>query len=189
MKLLRPFIFFAALATLAACNLEKEVDIVLPQYDRQPVVECYLEPGKPFRLLLTSSYSFFDPFGLDSNFLQKTLLQGATVTISYDGQVETLQNFPVIETNPFKIYNYTSQSIVPATPGIEFTLNITLLVDQNAGEIGHITEVLEMPQQEMAAVQYQGREVLIPLNEQFIIEVDHATQKVLMDLPEGLLNL
>ncbi len=126
MKSLRSIIFFAALATLAACNLEKEVDIELPEYDRQPVVECYLEPGKPFRLLLTSSYSFFDPFGLDSNFLEKTLLQGATVTIDYDGQTVTLQNIPALETNPFKIYNYTSQNIVPATPGIEYTLNITL---------------------------------------------------------------
>lgn len=126
MKSLRSILFFAALATLAACNLEKEVDIELPEYDRQPVVECYLEPGKPFRLLLTSSYSFFDPFGLDSNFLQKTLLQGATVTVSYDGQTVTLQNIPVLETNPFKIYNYSSQNIVPATPGIEYTLNITL---------------------------------------------------------------
>lgn len=120
------FLFLTTLVALAACNLEKEVDIELPPYERQPVVECYLEPGKPFRLLLTSSYSFFDPFGLDSNFLQKTLLQGATVTISYGNEVVTLANIPTLETNPFKIFNYTSQAIVPATPGIEYTLNITL---------------------------------------------------------------
>lgn len=120
------FFFFATLVGLAACNLEKEVDIELPPYERQPVVECYLEPGKPFRLLLTSSYSFFDPFGLDSNFLQKTLLQDATVTITYNNEVVTLANIPTLETNPFKIFNYTSQQIVPATPGIEYTLNITL---------------------------------------------------------------
>lgn len=127
MKSLRyTFLFLTTLVVLAACNLEKEVDIELPAYDRQPVVECYLEPGKPFRLLLTSSYGFFDPFGLDSNFLQKTLLQGATVTISYDNEVVTLANVPALETNPFKIYNYTSPAIVPATTGTEFTLNITL---------------------------------------------------------------
>lgn len=127
MKSLRYIFFFLiTLVALAACNLEKEVDIELPPYERQPVVECYLEPGKPFRLLLTSSYSFFDPFGLDSNFLQKTLLQGATVTISYNNEVVTLANIPTLETNPFKIFNYTSQAIVPATPGIEYTLNISL---------------------------------------------------------------
>ncbi len=114
------------LLALAACNLEKEVDINLPEYDRQPVVECYLEPGKPFRLLLTQSYSFFDPFGLDSSFLQKTLLDGATVTIAYNGQVDTLPNQISVEQGQFKIFNYTSSKIVPADPGIEYTLHISL---------------------------------------------------------------
>ncbi len=78
-------IFPFAVLILVSCNLTRDVDIELPEYDRQPVVECYLEPGKPFRLLLTRSYAFFDEFGLDSNFLQNTLYGGAVVTISYDG--------------------------------------------------------------------------------------------------------
>lgn len=114
------------LALLAACNLTKDVDIDLPDYARQPVVECYLEPGKPFRLLLTQSYSFFDPFGLDSSFLEKTLLQNAFVTIRYNGQTDTLVNQLSIENSPLKIFNYTGTNIVPATPGIEYTLNIVL---------------------------------------------------------------
>lgn len=126
MSTLKYFLPLVLLAFLVACNLEKEVDIQLPEYDRQPVVECYLEPGKPFRLLLTQSYSFFDPFGLDSTFIQKTLLDGATVTIAHDGQVEALPNLLSFEAAPFKIFNYTSTKMVPATPGIEYTLNITL---------------------------------------------------------------
>jgi len=121
-------IFFFALIIIAAssCNLTKDVDLNLPEYDRQPVVECYLEPGKPFRLLLTRSYAFFDPLGLDSSFIEKTILQGATVTISYNGQTDTLRNIPSIEPSPFKIYNYTGISIVPATVGMEYDLNIVL---------------------------------------------------------------
>ena len=116
-----------ALLLLAACNLTKDVDIDLPNYERQPVVECFLEPGQPFRLLLTQSYGFFDPFGLDSNFIQKTLLDGATVTISYDGHTDTLTNglfFTFVA--PIKIFNYQSSQLVPATPGIDYTLNIRL---------------------------------------------------------------
>lgn len=114
------------LAFLAACNLTKDVDINLPEYDQQPVVECYLEPGKPFRLLLTQSYSFFDPFGLDSSFLNKTLLQGALVTISYNGQTDTLANQLAFESSPLKIFNYVGTKIVPATVGANYTLNIVL---------------------------------------------------------------
>jgi hypothetical protein len=111
---------------ITSCNLSKDIEIELPAYDRQPVVECYLEPGKPFRMLLTQSYSFFDPLGLDSTFLEKTLLQGATVSIEYDGQTVSLPNTFSIEQNPLKLFNYTSSTIVPATPGINYTLKIVL---------------------------------------------------------------
>jgi 16S rRNA processing protein RimM len=64
-----------------------------------------------------------------------------------------------------------------------------MLVDSAVGEIGYIEEVLDMPQQEMAYLNYKGREVLIPLNDQYIISIDEAAKKVLMDLPEGLLDI
>ncbi|MBC7775307.1 MAG: 16S rRNA processing protein RimM [Phycisphaerae bacterium] len=63
-----------------------------------------------------------------------------------------------------------------------------MLVDETMGEIGLIDEVLEMPQQEMAFLKYKGREVLIPLNEHFIRSIDEQNRRVLVDLPEGLLD-
>ena len=63
-----------------------------------------------------------------------------------------------------------------------------MLVDDTLGEIGIIDEVLEMPQQEMAFLKYKGREVLVPLNEQFIHAVDEENRRVLVDLPDGLLD-
>lgn len=138
-NILTYFIPFAVLAFFA-CNLSKEVEIELPDYERQPVVECYLEPGKPFRLLLTRSYAFLDPFALDSSFFQNTLLQGATVTIRYNGQTDTLYNTFSIDPSPLKVYNYTGLNLVPATPGLEYTLNITL--PDNGGVITGSTPML-----------------------------------------------
>lgn len=135
-------IFPLALLAFFACNLSKEVDIELPEYEGQPVVECYLEPGKPFRLLLTRSFAFFDPFGLDSSFFQNVLLQDATVTISYNGQTDTLFNNFSVEPSPLKLYNYTGLNIVPATPGIVYTLNITL--PDNGGSITSSTPMLPL---------------------------------------------
>lgn len=63
------------------------------------------------------------------------------------------------------------------------------LVDKEKGEIGVIEEILELPQQELAVVQYNGRELLIPLNEHLIVEIDEDDQRLLVDLPEGLLDL
>lgn len=63
-----------------------------------------------------------------------------------------------------------------------------MIVDETLGEIGRIDEVLEMPQQEMAFLKYKGREVLVPLNEPFIRSIDKQNNRVLMDLPDGLLD-
>ncbi|MDX1913666.1 MAG: DUF4249 domain-containing protein [Saprospiraceae bacterium] len=128
-KLLFPVLL---IAVLVSCNLSKEVEIDLPEYNRQPVVECYLEPNKPFRLLLTRSYAFFDKLGLDSSFLDNTLLDGALVTISYNGQTDTLKNQLTAVLDPLKIYNYVGTNLVPGAPGTEFSLYIRLA---DGGEI------------------------------------------------------
>ena len=44
--------------------------------------------------------------------------------------------------------------------------------DETQGELGEILEVNEYPQQFVATVLYQEKEVLFPLNEDMIIEID-----------------
>ncbi|MFM8372628.1 MAG: ribosome maturation factor RimM [Bacteroidota bacterium] len=68
-------------------------------------------------------------------------------------------------------------------------LNGYSVTDKTTGPAGVITEVVEMPQQEMAFVLHHGREVLIPLNESLIISIDRENKTLLMDLPEGLLDM
>jgi 16S rRNA processing protein RimM len=55
--------------------------------------------------------------------------------------------------------------------------------------VAPIEEVLEFPQQEMAVVTYQEREVLIPLHEAFIKNINAEEKIIVMELPEGLLEL
>lgn len=61
--------------------------------------------------------------------------------------------------------------------------------DAVQGFVGKIEEVIEMPQQMMAVVVFRGREILIPLNEQFIVTADTEQSVLHMDLPDGLLDL
>jgi len=63
------------------------------------------------------------------------------------------------------------------------------LVDQELGNLGKIAEIVESPGQYLAILEYQGREVSIPLNPVFIQSVDHVAKTVFVDLPEGLLDL
>ncbi|MDO8969872.1 MAG: DUF4249 family protein, partial [Saprospiraceae bacterium] len=139
------------IAFLTSCNLTKDVEIDLPEYNRQPVVECYLEPGKPFRMLMTRSYAFFDTLGLSSNFIQNALLEGALVTFSYNGQTDTLKNQLTIVTNPIKIYNYVGENLVPGTPGTVFDLNIRLA---DGGEITSSTTMLPIVPMDSIVVEF-----------------------------------
>ncbi|MCH2043632.1 MAG: ribosome maturation factor RimM [Saprospiraceae bacterium] len=63
--------------------------------------------------------------------------------------------------------------------------------DLTLGKIGEIVGIEEFPQQEMAVIKLydQEQEVFIPLTEQWIKEIDKLNKKVVMELPEGLLDL
>ncbi len=63
------------------------------------------------------------------------------------------------------------------------------LIDQSRGVVGTIEEVREFPQQEMAVVACEGHQLLIPLHEALIVRVDEQRRELVMDLPEGLLDL
>lgn len=112
---------------LASCgNLEREIEIDLPEYQSQYIVECYLEPGQPFTLLLSKSVPYFEPFPTDPlAFVENILVDSAEVTISHNGMTYKLDNSLII--NPFtsKIFNYGSSSLVPNDLYSDFQLHIT----------------------------------------------------------------
>lgn len=64
-----------------------------------------------------------------------------------------------------------------------------LLMDLAEGAIGIVTEVLGMPHQEMAVVNHHEKEVLIPLNEALIVQINKTKRQIIMNLPEGLVQL
>jgi len=61
--------------------------------------------------------------------------------------------------------------------------------DAAQGVLGIIEEVIEMPMQVLAKVTIQGKEALLPLNEQSLVKIDKKNQVVHLQLPEGLLDI
>ena len=47
----------------------------------------------------------------------------------------------------------------------------------------------EYPQHFVATMNYKEKEVLFPLNEDMILEIDLDEETILVDLPDGLLDL
>ena len=64
-----------------------------------------------------------------------------------------------------------------------------LVIDETRGELGEIVEIHEYPQQYVAVVPHQFREILFPLNDEFIVEIDEKKGILHVNLPEGLIDL
>ena len=119
------FLLLLVVAGLATgCNLEREVEIDLPGYSQQPVVECYLEPGQPYRLLLTRAFGYFETFDIDDP--SQALIGGATVVIRHGNSSVVLNNSLFFDPQTRRFANYVADELVPADPGTDFTLDIVL---------------------------------------------------------------
>jgi 16S rRNA processing protein RimM len=66
-------------------------------------------------------------------------------------------------------------------------LGYTIL--ENEKELGSILEVIEQPHQILCRIEINGKEVLIPLHEDTIKKIDHKKKQVIVELPEGLLEI
>jgi len=64
-----------------------------------------------------------------------------------------------------------------------------IVKDLSKGTLGEITEVRAFPQQHIAVLYFQGKEIMFPLNEDLISDIDMAKRILNVDLPEGLIDV
>ena len=157
------FILFITILTViiltSACgNLEKTIDLELPEYESELVVECYLEPGKRYKMTLTESIGYFE--GIN----RIPWVKNANITIMHQGEEIKLRppkladniffpnsvvgplppdnNVVVVDTLHQKIYNYIATQIVPENYDSEFILNVT---DSFGRTVTASTQILKKP--------------------------------------------
>ncbi len=56
-------------------------------------------------------------------------------------------------------------------------------------DLGEVLEVIEQPHQVLCRLEIQTREVLIPVNEETFKKIDYPGKRLLLNLPEGLLEV
>jgi 16S rRNA processing protein RimM len=55
--------------------------------------------------------------------------------------------------------------------------------------LSEILEVVEQPHQLLCRIEINKKEVLIPINESFLKKIDHKKKEVIVELPDGLLDI
>jgi hypothetical protein len=117
------YIFSLALVSvifLSSC-LQKQVDIKLPPFKSQLVVECYLEKNKPVQVAVSQTSNFFAAPDLTAIFLKK-----AKVILSYGSRVDTLVFNPIPDFKHQKWFNYQlkNRDSVPLINGTTYYLQV-----------------------------------------------------------------
>ncbi|WP_028376807.1 ribosome maturation factor RimM [Leeuwenhoekiella sp. MAR_2009_132] len=83
-------------------------------------------------------------------------------------------------------------SMLPPLEGTQFYYHEIIgftVKDISFGEVGTITGVNDNTSQALFEIDHKGKEVLIPINDDFIKEVDRTTKIITIDAPEGLIDI
>ncbi|MBK6275460.1 MAG: 16S rRNA processing protein RimM [Saprospirales bacterium] len=64
-----------------------------------------------------------------------------------------------------------------------------MMIDKTHGELGKIEKIIEFPQQYLAQIFQDKKEILIPLNNTFIQKIDIKSKTVSIHLPDGFLEV
>ena len=83
-------------------------------------------------------------------------------------------------------------ALMPKQKGTQlFSIEIEgyTVIDANRGETGTVRTVLEMPQQSLLAIDFNGKEILVPIVDEIIKKIDRKTKTIHIEAPEGLIEL
>ncbi|ULC60080.1 ribosome maturation factor RimM [Flaviramulus sp. BrNp1-15] len=87
---------------------------------------------------------------------------------------------------------YLPLEFLPKLEGNKFYFHEIIgftMLDKNYGEVGKIVGVNDSTAQALFEVENSGKEILIPMNDEFILEVNRETKTILVETHEGLIDL
>ncbi len=87
---------------------------------------------------------------------------------------------------------YLPLELLPKLEGNKFYFHEIIgfkIIDKNFGKVGIIKAINDSTSQALFEVDRDGIEILIPMNDEFIVKVDREAETIWVETPEGLINL
>jgi 16S rRNA processing protein RimM len=123
------------------------------------------------------------PFFIESSSLHKNdFLRIRFEDIKTEAEAEDLLGAPI----------YLPLKMLPKLTGNRFYFHEVIgfeIEDKRLGNVGKIVSINDSAAQPLFEVINNGVEMLIPMIDQFLVEIDRKNKKVKMDLPEGLIEM
>jgi len=90
---------FILLLLLSSCDLDKEIEVVLPPFKKELVVECYVEREMPIKVLVTETDPYFDT-------LRFPFVNDAEIQLKRGLVLDSIPLSPYLDFASRKFYNY-----------------------------------------------------------------------------------
>lgn len=87
---------------------------------------------------------------------------------------------------------YLPLDLLPEKDGNDFYSHEVvdfLVVDEEKGELGKVQEIIEYPTQSLIQILINGKEVLIPIHDDIIQDVNREDKKIYIKAPNGLIDM
>ena len=87
---------------------------------------------------------------------------------------------------------YLPLELLPEKDGNDFYSHEVvdfLVVDEGKGELGKVKEIIEYPTQSLIQIIINEKEVLIPIHDDIIKDVDREGKKIFIKAPAGLIDM
>ncbi|MFH4966873.1 ribosome maturation factor RimM [Gaetbulibacter sp. M240] len=87
---------------------------------------------------------------------------------------------------------YLPLDLLPKLEGNKFYFHEVLgfkVIDKNFGDVGILKAINDSTAQSLFVIDHEGTEILIPMNDDFIKEVNRKNKTILVAAPEGLIDL
>lgn len=87
---------------------------------------------------------------------------------------------------------YLPLDLLPKLDGNKFYFHEVIgftITDTNFGDVGVIKAINDSTAQALFEIDREGTEILIPMNDEFIVKVDRKQKTILVETPEGLIDL
>ncbi len=87
---------------------------------------------------------------------------------------------------------YLPLELLPEKDGNDFYSHEVvdfLVIDEEKGELGKVQEIIEYPTQSLIQIVINGKEVLIPIHDDIIQNVDREGKRIFIKAPNGLIDM
>lgn len=123
------------------------------------------------------------PFFIESSHLHKSdLLRIKFEDINTEADADTL----------IRAELYLPLTALPKLSGNKFYFHEVIgfkIIDKNFGPVGTIVSINDTTAQPLFEIEHNGKEILIPINDEIITKVDREQKTITVKTPDGLIEL